>query len=394
MIKVLMLIDSLRCGGKERRLVELLRGLQDYPDIQCEIAVMNKTVFYEDVFDLGVKIHFLRRRIKKDPLVFFSLYKICRKFKPDVIHSWGGMEAVYASLVAKIMTIGLINGMVTHATPKKKSSKGYIYGRLSFPFSDVVLANSFAGLRVVGAPERKKCCIQNGFDFGRIEKLKDKDSVRREFKIDTPKVVGMVGAVIQGRKDFLTFISAAEILLEKDKDITFLVVGTGKSMDDYRTRIRPENRDRIKFLGNQRNVESVINIFDVAVLCSYFEGFSNVIMEYMGIGKPVVATDTGGNPELILDGKTGYLVPVRNVEAVAGKIGYLLANPEAAEKMGEAGRKRIEKFFSLEIMVDKYDRLYNIVYKRKRQSIGNLLEELSGVGRMNHGGNVRPEAEE
>jgi len=385
-MKVLMLIESLTCGGKERRLVELLRGLKKFSPIQCELALMSKNIFYSEIFDLGIKIHYTERKIKKDPRIFYWLYKICKDFKPDIIHTWSGMASVYAAPVAKMLKIKLINGMITHATPKKKLSRGYIYGRLSFPFSDVVLANSFAGLRALKIPEGKKCCIQNGFDFDRAESLRDADSIKKDFGIATSKVVGMIGALNQRRKDYGTLISAAEILLSEDPDTTFLFVGGGEGLDRFRMRIKAAHKDNIKFLGMQKDVESIINAFDVAVLCTYFEGFSNVIMEYMALGKPVVATNTGGNPELVIDGKTGYLVPKEDSEAVANKVRYLLNNPEVAESMGEAGQKRIKDFFSLDLMVEKYDRLYTIVCGEKKKNLPNRLKDflqMTGESRQN-----------
>jgi len=381
MIRVLMFIDTLRCGGKERRLVELLRGLRSYPNIKCELILMNRDVYYSEIFDLGIKIHILERKVKKDPQIFFRLFRICRDFKPDIIHTWGGMEAVYIAPIAKIMKIRMINGMITHATPRMKASKAYRYAKLSFPFSDVVVSNSFAGLNIFNAPEKKRCCIQNGFDFARIANLKEPEAIKKEFQITTSKVVGMVGALEQRRKDYNTFISAAEILLSEDKDITFLLVGQGESLEQYTERIRSEHKDHIKLLGNQKAVESVINVFDVGVLATFYEGFSNVIMEYMALGKPVVVTDTGGNPEIVDDGKTGYLIPKSDPVQLANKIRHLLTNQEVAAAMAEAGQRRIREYFSLEKMVEKYDRLYEIVFNKKWRNIDQELRNLSCDGK-------------
>lgn len=78
-MKILFFIDSLRSGGKERRLVELIKGLKDYQDIQCELATMSKEIYYTEIYNLGIRIHYLIRKWKKDPRIFFRLYNLCKK---------------------------------------------------------------------------------------------------------------------------------------------------------------------------------------------------------------------------------------------------------------------------------------------------------------------------
>jgi glycosyltransferase involved in cell wall biosynthesis len=97
---------------------------------------------------------------------------------------------------------------------------------------------------------------------------------------------------------------------------------------------------------------------DISVLPSHEEGFSNVVLESMAAGLPVVATRVGGNPEAIMDGETGWLVPPGNPEELAMKIMDLLEDPEKAEKWGEAGKRRVKENFSDERMVDEHIKLY------------------------------------
>ncbi|MCK4330055.1 hypothetical protein KAX02_09460 [candidate division WOR-3 bacterium] len=189
-MKILFFIDSLRSGGKERLLAELIKGLKDYPDIQCELATMSNDIHYQYVFKQNVKIHYLIRKWKKDSRIFFKLYNLCKEFKPDIIHSWGSMSSVYALPIAKMLKIKFINAMISDA-PYKLSLKALIRSKLTFPFSDVILSNSIAGLKSYNAPKNKSFCIHNGFDFSRI---KNKVEIRKKFGIKTEKVVGMVAS--------------------------------------------------------------------------------------------------------------------------------------------------------------------------------------------------------
>src|SRR5262249_41091338 len=116
----------------------------------------------------------------------------------------------------------------------------------------------------------------------------------------------------------------------------------------------------IKFLGKRKNVEEIVETFDIGVLSTFTEGISNSIMEYMALRKPVVATDGGGTRELVVDGETGFLVPPGNPDALAAKIEYLLDHPDIAKGMGEAGEVRLRREFSITRMVERTAKLYEL----------------------------------
>ena len=365
-MKILHFTDSLRAGGKERQLVELLKGLSLHKDIICELAIMSHNIHYTAVNNLGIKKHYLIRKNKKDPRILVKLYKLCKEFKPDIIHSWDSMTSVYAVPVAKMLGIKLINGMIRDSAPLKLFGKAHVRSKITFPFSDRVVANSNAGLKAYNAPVRKSMCIYNGFDFNRIRNLQDKNTVRRKFNINTEKVVGMV-ATFSNNKDYDTFITAAQSILQARENVTFLAIGDGVNLEKCRKLVKTQFQDRFRFLGKQNNVESIINIFDVGVLSTntkvHGEGISNSIMEYMALGKPVVATNDGGTSEIVVDKQTGYLVPSGSPDILANKVESLLEDPETAKQMGEAGRKRLLEVFSLDIMTQKLAELYEVVLR-------------------------------
>lgn len=362
-MKILFFIDSLRSGGREHRLVELIKGLKDYPDIQCEIAIMSKDIHYQYIFKQDIKIHYLIRKWKKDPKIFLKLYRLCKEFKPDIIHSWGSMPSVYALPIAKMLKIKFINAMISDA-PYKLSIKALIRSKLTFPFSDVIVSNSNAGLKSYNAPKNKSFCIHNGFDFSRIVNLKNNEKIKLKFGIKTEKVMGMVGS-FSAKKDYKTYILTAQKISTKRNNVIFLAIGDGINLEKCKEIVKPEFQNKIKFLGKQQNIESLINIFDIGVLSTYTEGISNVVMEYMALGKPVIVTDGGGTKELVANGKTGFLVKPESVEKLASKIEYLLDNAKIATDMGEKGREKIKKEFSLEKMTNSYVNLYKSLLNRR-----------------------------
>lgn len=358
-MKVLFLIDTMRSGGRERQLAELLKSLSIQKNVSCELVVMSHETHYREILDLGVPIHYLVRKNKKDISIFWQLYQLCRRFRPDIIHSWDTMTSVYALPSIWLLGIRFVNNFIQNA-PSSISvlDRDGFRSRLTFPFSDVVVANSHAGLKAYAAPINKSRVIHNGFDFERIARVMKKEEMRANLGVHGEKVVGMV-ASFTDTKDYSTFLAAAQKVLLRRKDVVFVAVGDGENLQRMKQIIEQRNAENILFLGKQSDVESIINVFDVGVLATYTEGISNSIMEYMALGKPAVATDGGGTIELLIDGETAFLVPPKNPDEMAEKIEYLLDNPERAHSMGSAGKERIKREFSMEQMTAAFLSLYN-----------------------------------
>lgn len=355
-MKILFFIDGLRLGGKERRLIELLKGLKNHPEFEIVVASVWKDIHYKEFYQLDIPIFFIEKKRKLDPSIFYKFYNLTRKIKPDIVHTWSSMNTSY-SIIAKIFSnFKLINSQITNA-PNIINwlSQFGIQTKLNFLFSDIILANSKTGLLSYHVPISKSRWIHNGFDFSRIEGLEEKEKIRERFEIKTEKVVGMV-ASFSDTKDYKTYIKAAKLISAKRNDVTFLAVGNGVNFE--KAKGLAENCSKIVFTGKQQYVESIVNIFDIGVLSTYTEGISNSIMEYMALAKPVIATDGGGTKELIRDGETGFLVKANSPEKLASKIEYLLDNDKLASSMGKKAKERIKKEFSMEKMINAFVDLY------------------------------------
>lgn len=353
-MKIFFFIDAFNAGGKERRLTELIKGLRSNPDIAFELVVMSKEIHYKEVLDLGVKIHYIIRKTKKDFSVFNRVYKLCKEHRPDCVHCWDSMTSMYVIPAVKMLGIKYVNGMVVDA-PKQQNifNKNWLRGKLAFPFSHLIIGNSQAGLAAYKAPGKKSVCIHNGFNFSRIDTINNVTSTREQLGIKTTYVVGMV-ASFSKYKDYKTYFKAAQAVLKNRKDITFLAIGDGTDSDDAKALVDDKVKDHFRFLGRRSGIESLINAMDVCVLSTFTEGISNSILEYMALGKPVIATNGGGTNEIIDDGKTGFLVEPQNPAALSEKINLLLDNSELCVQMGWAAKQRVQNDFSIERMVSKY----------------------------------------
>ena len=360
--RVLHVIDSLGAGGKERQLLELLKGLEVQPAISSKLVVMSADAQYAESALTTCPAHILARGHRYDASIFLRLYRIARQFRPNIIHSWNSMCSVYSMPIAKLAGARFVDGYVRAAAPNLTwRDKDYLRGKLLMPFSDVVVANSAAGLNAYGVPPHKGICIHNGFDHGRLEGLLPTETVRRMLGIETQHVVGMV-ASFSNLKDYDTFFRSACAIARLRSDVTFLAVGNGDNFDRLRALLPPERYPTIRLLGHRQDVENLVNIFTVGVLTSnmklHGEGIANAIMEYMAFGKPVVATDCGGNRELVEEGRSGYLIPSGDVAGLTAKILEFIDHPQLAAQFGEVGRLRIRAAFSLERMTQSYVRLY------------------------------------
>jgi glycosyltransferase involved in cell wall biosynthesis len=357
-LKILFVIDTMTAGGKERRLTELMKSLKLKPDVQFELALTTNDFHYKEVYDLGINIHFFIRKSRKDLGVLRSFYRLCKNFKPDIVHCWDTMTAVYITPICKLLNIKLVNGMIVDA-PKKQGFffTPFLRGRLTFPFANIIIGNSRAGLIAYNAPLKKSIVIHNGFDFKRADDILPQRSVRELLNIKTEYIVGMVATFFE-LKDYPTYYEAAQIVLNKRRDVTFLAIGKKTDSTQSKNYISEKNTDHFRLLGKRSDIESIINIIDIGVLSTFTEGVSNSILEYMALGKPVIATDGGGTNEIVEDQKTGFLIRQSDPVELSEKIDMLLNDKQLRLEMGRCGKERIHKFFSIDVMTSKYYSAY------------------------------------
>ncbi len=358
-------------GGKERRLTELMKAFRSNAGMQFELVVMHEEIHYHEIFDLGINIHYLIRKTKKDISVFFKFYKICKNFKPDLVHCWDSMTAVYSIPACTLLNIKYVNGMIVDAPQKQNVfNKNWLRAKFTFLFSNIIIGNSKAGLAAYSAPKRKSFFIYNGFNFNRTNNITATETILEQFDIKTKYVVGMV-ATFSEYKDYCTYFKAAQILLKNRNDITFLAIGANTESSSAKAFIEHNYMSHFRLLGKRSGVESLINVMDICVLSTFTEGISNSILEYMAMAKPVVASAGGGTDEIVADGQTGFLVVQSDPEAMANKIEILLNDAELRKSMGLKGQERVRTIFSLSHMANSYISLYERTMANKLADIKN-----------------------
>lgn len=372
-MKILMVINCLSKGGRERRMLELIKGLKERDkSFDIYLISLSDQIDYQYVYDLPIKFEIIQKK-DKDLSLVFKLRKVIRKFNPDIIHSWDVMSSGYLSAANVFLNKIIVNGVIYNsATTSEWYNRDYYKVKLYSALSDITVANSHAGLKAYKASPKKSVCIYNGIDLSRFEKLKPAREVEMDI-LKQPKgdrYIATMVAAFEYRKDYHTLIKAAVALCTKNKKVTFLLIGDGSTRELIRKEVPEALLDKqILFLGLRDDIESILQISDVGVLISApIEGLSNSIIEYMAAGKPVVASKGGGTDELVKDGQTGFLTDTKNSEQIVEKIETLMAQPELAASMGANGRQWVVENLDARKMTESYIGLYSRLLNKNKNS--------------------------
>jgi glycosyltransferase involved in cell wall biosynthesis len=160
----------------------------------------------------------------------------------------------------------------------------------------------------------------------------------------------------------LGFLTFSLFFISVSKNLSLIhtgVVGDGSLKDELEKLVANLGiKDKVIFAGYCNHPASFIRDFNIGVICSSTESFPNVVLEYMGLGKPVVAPSIGGIPEIVQNKLTGILFSPGNIKDFADALYFLLKNPDIAKQMGKVGKEKVEKHFSIDIMAKKYEEIY------------------------------------
>lgn len=295
-----------------------------------------------------------------------QLYQLCRlaqRERVDIIHTYFEKSEVMGWLISRLTGIPR---WVTSRRDLGFKRKG-IYRKI-FRLAAADCLKCVAVCRAVGEqanaeeglPAGKIEVIYNGMNSLPLQENPDAGGLKRAVGVhEASPLVGMVANMNFEIKGHRHFLQAAKLVLAQIPTVEFLLVGDGPLRDRFQAFAGELGvSGNVHFLGSRNDTPAILSVLDVSVLCSTSEGMSNVILESMAAGKPVVATRVGGNPELVLEGVTGLVTAPADPEALAAAILTLLRNPGAARAMGAAARELVAREFTVATMVRKHECLY------------------------------------
>jgi sugar transferase (PEP-CTERM/EpsH1 system associated) len=288
--------------------------------------------------------------------------------QPNIVHSrnWGTIESVFAGRwIGSCAVIHSEHGM--ESFPTAEPTRRRWLRRLAFQMADRVFTVSY-GLRDhhasrTGFPAPKIGVMHNGVDLDRFRKRhEDRALLRTRYGFAADEFcIGTVGR-LEPIKDMLTLFRALTELPDS-MNWRVAIAGDGSELPALQEFLRnqPELSNRIRFLGDIQDVPGFLASLDVYVLPSLYEGISNSLLEAMASGTASVATNVGGNPEVVVDGESGLLFPVAQPAALTERLLLLYRDSDFRLRLGLQAVQRIRASFSLESMVRQYEQMYNAV---------------------------------
>jgi len=292
-----------------------------------------------------------------------------RRLEPDILHAFLFHAYTIGAFLSPLLRVrAFVSSRRSLGHFKAGRPAALLIERAANHFAAVVVANSEAVKRDVmiqeGLEAGRVIVIHNGIDLTRFT-VHPGANMRRQVDIAPDARVVAVLANFISYKGHACFLAAWHRVLTAYPHAVALLIGDG------RTRERVEHLARdlhltssVRFLGNRPDVPTVLAAIDILVHPSEQEGFSNAILEGMAAGRPVIATDVGGNAEAVVHEETGLLVPSGDPAALAAAIERLFAHPELARAFGAAGRERVEREFGMDRMTSAYERLYVDVLRK------------------------------
>lgn len=243
------------------------------------------------------------------------------------------------------------------------------------PSADGVFAVSHdveASLRAGGVKPERIHVLHSGIDLTRVPTSLSGAEFRHRYGIPlTAPVLGTVANLFP-RKGYDVMCRALSVLRRRRPEIHYLIVGTGDR--GYEQMLRELVRSlglegQVHFTGFQEPVYPALAAMDVYVHPATMEGFGIALVEAMAMAKPVVATTTGGIPDIVVHGETGLLVAPGDSEALASAVGVLLDDAGRWTALGQAGRKRVERLFTVDVMVSRLVACYEGVIQERRSPV-------------------------
>ncbi|MDR1662282.1 MAG: TIGR03088 family PEP-CTERM/XrtA system glycosyltransferase [Azoarcus sp.] len=371
-------------GGLENGVVNLINHLPPEAYRHAVIALTEITGFRRRITRGDVEFIALGKPPGHLLWLYPRLYRLFRELRPAIVHTrnLGALEAVVPAWAAGVPArihgehgrdVGDLDG-------RRKKYQWLRRGYRPFVTAYVALSRELERYltKTVGIPSEKVFQIYNGVDARRFHPVPERRAIPGcPFAGGDLWLLGTVGRM-QAVKNPTALAEAFVLALEQAPELAatlrLVMVGEGPLRQESQALLERAGRAGLAWLpGARDDVPEVLRGLDGFALSSLAEGVSNTILEAMASGLPVLATDVGGNGELVEEGKTGKLTPVNDAPAMASAIVALARRRDHARRLGLAGREAVERKYGLTAMVARYRALYDRVLERKTGGPGEKI---------------------
>lgn len=365
MIKILHLMQTSGPGGAENVLLTLVRNLSR-PFLSIAVGLLREGWLSRRLRALGFPVVVFPA---SDGPLDFSLIRhivnFVRANRIDLIHSHLLDLNFYSCIgarLARVRHVATEHGDVHHFS-KKMDAKAIFKARVISKFSNrLVFVSKFTKrqfLKFAFIPESKSCVVYNGIDLDTFKVRQNINDKKEELRIDPRHyVIGNV-ANLYPVKGQTYLLRALHKVREYDSNFIAVFAGRGPLQSQLQREANMLGlRDHVRFLGFREDTVQLLTALDLFVLPSLSEGMPVALVEAMASGIPTVASDVGGIPEIIEDGKTGFLVPTANADLLAEKILDLMHDKTLSRQFALNAYEKVKACFTVQSMVNRYQEIY------------------------------------
>lgn len=373
-LRVVHVVDLLALAGMEYGVIKLVNRLDPERIRSMIVCLRHQTEDARQLLATTIPVFELRKNPGRNWRLIGRLAARFRAEQVDIVHSHNWSALLYSVAAARLARIPLVvhgeHGKDDTTVDRRRLIASRFLARGVSRVCAVSRDLAEGVIRDWRIPRERVTWIPNGVDLEAFERKHALDGLRDEFGLASGSRVVMNTGGFRSIKDHPTLLRAFARIHREDPMARLILVGRGGAADPRAGLDRMASElgiaDAVMFAGVRRDVPRLLEICDVYVNSSRFEGLSNTILEAMAAGKPVVATAVGGNPELVQNGVTGFLVPPGEKDLLADRVADLLRDPSLRSRMGAAGRARVEAQHSMAGMVRAYSELYEELWAQHR----------------------------
>ena len=381
-LRVMLMTDEMEVGGSQRQIVQLALGLKER-GIECVVLYFIKPSFLVDrLHAAGIQTLRVDKRRRVDPKFVWKLRQAIRQWAPDVLHCYSFTAELWGAIATRLLPTAERPTLITsvRGTYEWYSAHQWRMKHWASQRSQGIISNSREGAEYaahqMGLPMSRFSIVHNGVEVPepptdavaalRKEYTAATSATAPDGQADIPfeTLLLFVGRLVE-HKNLPRLLDAFARVASERPHVRLLLVGGGPLHDALVARIRELKLDgRALLLGERSDVAALMKAADLLVAPSLREGMSNVILEAMVLGLPVLATRVGGTPEVIEDGRHGVLVDPTDTQALADAMLQLIDDPVRRQAIGQAGRQKVLEQYSPPAMVSAMLKEYSRVSQR------------------------------
>ncbi len=362
-LKVVHIIQSLETGGAEKLLVDISINYKDKFEVFVISQYKKGNYQYENILESeGIKTIFLDKKKGYDYNNLKAVYKTLDKIKPDIVHTH--LHAAIYLIPWYVKNKNVVKIHTVHTLAKMEFGKSHrLIQKFAYKFLGVIpvaigTTVKKSIIKEYKLQEDKIKTITNGIDYKKYALLTNEKIEKSVFRIINV-------ASFSKWKNQICLLEAFKLAIKQKEDMELIFVGDGPE----RKRIEAKSKeldidDKVIFIGITDKVEYFLHISDVFVLCSKFEGLPLSIIEAYAAGLPVISTNVGGVPDILVDGENGFLVSADDKKSIANLIIKLYNEIELKEKISKNNREKAKEY-DIKNISQKYMELYKIRYGEK-----------------------------